>query len=272
MLLEIRHETEYRYSTSANYSIQYARLMPRSDAGQRIVAWRIESPGRRWRQADCYGNVVDVISVVEPHAGIRIVAHGQVETADERGQLIPSDSAVPPLAFALPTAVTAADGAIGGLAADAFGARAPAAIGRAEFERLMAAIGGSIAYEPGKTGVHATAAEALALGAGVCQDMTHVFLAACRARGVPARYVSGYSLHGRSTLASHAWAEAWVAGAHRGAGAWIGCDVSNGRISGPELCRLAIGRDYLDAGPIRGSRIGGAEEGLSVHVTVTGRD
>ena len=272
MLLAIRHETDYRYSTSANYSIQYARLMPRSDAGQRILAWSVESPGRRWRQSDCYGNVVDVISVVEPHDGIRIVAHGQVETADERGQLIPSDSAVPPLAFALPTAVTAADGAIGDLAADAFAGRAPGTIGRAEFESLMAAVGRRIAYAPGKTGVHATAVEALTLGAGVCQDMTHVFLAACRVRGVPARYVSGYALDGRSTVASHAWAEAWVAAAHRGAGAWIGCDVANGRVSGPELCRLAIGRDYLDAGPIRGSRMGGAEEGMSVRVAVSGRD
>ena len=88
MLLDIRHETDYRYSTTANYSIQYARLMPRGDAGQRVLSWRVESPGRRWRQTDCYGNAVDVISVVEPHAGIRIVAHGRIETADDRGHLI----------------------------------------------------------------------------------------------------------------------------------------------------------------------------------------
>jgi transglutaminase-like putative cysteine protease len=29
-------------------------------------------------------------------------------------------------------------------------------------------------------------------GHGVCQDQAHVFIAACRANGVPARYVSGY--------------------------------------------------------------------------------
>ena len=45
MLLEIRHESIYRYSTTANYSIQYARLMPRSDAGQRVLNWRIDAPG-----------------------------------------------------------------------------------------------------------------------------------------------------------------------------------------------------------------------------------
>lgn len=269
MLLEIRHETNYRYSTTANYSIQYARLMPRSDAGQRILSWRIESPGRRWRQTDCYGNVVDVISVVEPHAGIRIIAHGRIETADDRGHLIPADSAVPPLAFALPTPVTQPDAAIRALAFEAFGERASNTIGRSECEHLMALVGTRIACQTGKTGLHATAAEALALGAGACQDLTHVFLAACRAGGVPARYVSGYVLDSRSADASHAWAEAWIAEAHRGAGAWLGFDVVHKRLSGPELCRLAIGRDYMDAGPLRGSRMGGAGEELTVSVSVS---
>ena len=89
------------------------------------------------------------------------------------------------------------------------------------------------------------------------------------AGGVPARYVSGYVLDSRGTAASHAWAEAWIAEAHRGAGAWLGFDVAHKRLSGPELCRLAIGRDYMDAGPLRGSRMGGAEEGLTVRVSVS---
>lgn len=269
MLLLIRHETIYRYSTTANYSIQYARLMPRSDAGQRVVSWRIESPGRRWRQTDCYGNVVDVISVVEPHAGMRIVAQGQIETADDRGHLIPADSAVPPLAFALPTPVTEADAAIRALAFEAFGERASNTIGRTQCEHLMALVGARIACQTGNTGHHARAAEALALGAGTCRDMTHVFLAACRASGLPARYVSGYVLDSRSATAPHAWAEAWIAEAHRGAGAWLGFDLAYKRLSGPELCRLAIGRDYMDAGPLRGSRMGGAGEELTLRVSVS---
>jgi len=152
MLLEIRHETIYRYSSTANYSIQYARLMPRSDAGQRVLSWRVESPGRRWRQTDCYGNVVDVISVVEPHSGIRIVAQGRIETADDRGHLIPADSAVPPLAFALPTPVTEADAAIRALAFEAFSGRASNTIGPAECEHLMALVGARIACRAGNTG------------------------------------------------------------------------------------------------------------------------
>lgn len=269
MRLEIRHETVYTYSTPASYSIQYVRQTPRSEGGQRILSWSIDSPGRRWRQTDAYGNSVLVISLTEPHSEIRVVAQGQVETVDERGMVMPHDSAVPPLAFALPTPLTLSDDAIRALAAEAIPGSGAEAAAQAPLEKLMNTVAKRMAYVLGTTDVHATAAEALKQGSGVCQDLTHVFLAACRARGVPARYISGYLLDDASHVASsHAWAEAWIAEANRGAGAWLGFDVTQNRLAGPELCRLAIGRDYLDASPIRGMRLGGAEEVMKVDVTV----
>jgi len=48
MLLDIRHETLYRYAVPASYSLQYMRLWPRADGGQRVLHWRIDAPGRRW--------------------------------------------------------------------------------------------------------------------------------------------------------------------------------------------------------------------------------
>ena len=273
MLLDIRHETTYRYAQAASYSMQYIRLFPRTDGGQRILAWQIESPGRRWRQTDAYGNQVYAMSLTDTHHEIRITAYGQVETSDERGLLLPHDSSVPPLAFALQTPLTAADAAIEKLAGSTLGeAHGMGVSSRDALQALMEAIFQRVAYTKGSTEVTATAAEALAQGEGVCQDMAHLFLAACRARGVPARYVSGYLLteddqHG----ASHAWAEAWVADAHRGTGAWLGFDVTNNRLAGPELCRLAVGRDFMDAGPIRGMRIGGVDEEMHVRVAVAGQ-
>ncbi len=266
MLLDIRHETLYRYSTTARYSIQSMRLSPRSDAGQRIRHWKIEAPGRRWRQFDAYGNAVDTISIVEPHDEVSVIAMGQVETADERGQFLPEDSSVPPLAFALPTATTMPDDSLAALGGKVLGAGAP---GVAGFEHLMNAVCSHLEYKPGSTDVYATAAEVWALGKGVCQDMSHVFLAACRSMAVPARYVSGYVLDPGRPAASHAWVEAWVAEARRGAGAWIGLDIAHNRLAGPELCRVAVGRDYMDAGPIRGARLGGVEEVMSVRVLVS---
>ena len=62
----------------------------------------------------------------------------------------------------------------------------------------------SMTYRWGATGIRTTAAQALELGAGVCQDYAHVMLAVCRACGLPSRYVSGHLLGQGGT---HAWVE-----------------------------------------------------------------
>jgi transglutaminase-like putative cysteine protease len=79
--------------------------------------------------------------------------------------------------------------------------------------RLAFAVADAIAYRPGVTHAHTTAAEALALGEGVCQDHAHALIACARVRGIPARYVSGYlfaSEDGTPHEAAHAWAELHV--------------------------------------------------------------
>ena len=275
MLLDIHHETVCRHALAATYSMQYVRLFPRTDGGQRILSWSIDSPGRRWRQTDAYGNQVYAMSLTETHDEIRIVAYGQVETAEERGLLLPHDSNVPPLAFALQTPLTAADARIEKLASASLGeAHGIGVSGRDGLKALMGAVFQEVAYIKDVTEVadaSATAKQALERGNGVCQDMAHVFIAACRARGIPARYVSGYLLtEVKEHTSSHAWAEAWVADAHRGNGAWLGFDITNNRLAGPELCRLAVGRDVMDAGPIRGMPLGGVEEKMHVRVSVAG--
>ena len=66
MMLDIVHETVYRYAVPASYSLQVMRLWPRADAGQHVLGWTLEAPGRRWTQTDAFGNVVHVTSLVEP--------------------------------------------------------------------------------------------------------------------------------------------------------------------------------------------------------------
>ncbi|HBH39964.1 MAG TPA: transglutaminase [Curvibacter sp.] len=273
MLLDIRHETLYRYAVPAGYSLQYMRLWPRADGGQRVLHWRIDAPGRRWAQTDAYGNAIFVTSLTEPHNEVRVVAQGQVETADERGVALPHDTAVPPLAFAQPTPLTAADAAIEALAREVLVSVQPQDLEHpGALQPLVDAVFARVAYVQGVTDVSHTAAEVLRQGQGVCQDMAHVFLACCRARGIPARYVSGYLLTDASHAASHAWVEAWLPRARGGAGAWVGFDVTHQRLAGPELCRLAVGRDYADASPMRGIHVGGAGEALTVSVAVQGAD
>ena len=59
-------------------------------------------------------------------------------------------------------------------------------------DRLMAAVRSRLVYEKKVTTARTPVGEALRLGRGVCQDFAHLFLAACRGIGLPARYVSGY--------------------------------------------------------------------------------
>jgi transglutaminase-like putative cysteine protease len=91
----------------------------------------------------------------------------------------------------------------------------------------------------------------------VCQDHTHVFLACCRALGLPARYVSGYLYSQDSEhVASHAWAEVWQDGS------WHTFDVTNQTRLPRHHLKLAVGLDYMDACPVRGVRFGGGIESL----------
>jgi transglutaminase-like putative cysteine protease len=93
-----------------------------------------------------------------------------------------------------------------------------------------------------------------------------VLVACCRAAGVPARYVSGYFNAGDTgEIASHAWADVWLGPEH----GWLSLDVTHAEQTGGQHCRLAVGRDYLDAAPVRGVRRGGGHESMTVTVRVT---
>jgi transglutaminase-like putative cysteine protease len=114
----------------------------------------------------------------------------------------------------------------------------------------------SMTYRYDVTGVRTTAAEALALGAGVCQDYAHVMLAACRACGLPSRYVSGHMVGQGGT---HAWVEVVLPDAGgRDAIAWA-FDPTHASRAGLGYVTIAVGRDYADVAPTSGTyRSGGA--------------
>jgi transglutaminase-like putative cysteine protease len=264
MQLHIRHETLYEYEELVSYSIQALKLTPRPDPGQRIVSWRVHAPGERLEQVDPYGNLTQVMTLETPHRAMRIVVEG-VADVDDDTPLLPADTGgLSPLAYLAPTPLTQPDPALRQLAERHLG-RHPASPGA--LMDLVAGIRAAVAYEPGITDVTHAAAEALDLGVGVCQDQAHVLVACCRAAGVPARYVSGY-FHGGDTgeVASHAWADVWL-GMEPG---WLSLDVTHAERAGARHCRLAVGRDYLDAAPVRGVRRGGGRESMAVTVRVTG--
>lgn len=115
-------------------------------------------------------------------------------------------------------------------------------------------------YTPGATNVSTTAAEALSLGKGVCQDYTHVFLTFCRHFGIPARYVSGLP---EGEGASHAWGEIWYKGIWYGIDPTRNCDVDE------RYLKLCTGRDFRDCPIERGVFWGCGSQMQTVFMKVT---
>jgi transglutaminase-like putative cysteine protease len=266
MLLHIRHETRYQYDEPVQQSVQSLKLTPRREHGQRALSWRMSTPGRRTEQVDGHGNVSHLLTVDEPHREIRIVVEGEVDVRDD-GALLFERGPIAPLAYLAATPLTAADAAIGALAAANLGAGNFGAVHAtsAQLLALAESVRTAVQYRPGTTTVTDTAVSALRRAEGVCQDQAHVFLACCRAARVPARYVSGYLLAGGvNDAASHAWVDVW----QEADSAWLGVDVTHAGLARADHCRLAVGRDYLDAAPVRGVRRGGGNETLHVNVHV----
>jgi transglutaminase-like putative cysteine protease len=260
MQMHIRHETRYSYQRPIKYSVQSLHLTPRRDPSQRSLSWNITAPGRRLEQIDAYGNVSHLLTVDEPHREIQIVVRGVVETTDTEGRL--DDGPLSPLAYLSPTLLTAPNEDIKAFAQSALGHETDP---RARAYALAEAVFDAVRYRPGTSEVQDTAATVFKSGEGVCQDHAHVFLSAARAGGMPARYVSGYLYTGdTSDAASHAWVDVWL-GADRG---WQSIDVTHKRPAVRTYCRLAVGRDYLDAAPVRGVRNGGGGESMEARVLV----
>jgi transglutaminase-like putative cysteine protease len=269
MRLSIVHETKYRYTSPANYTIQYLRLSPQSTIQQKVLSWNLDLPGPARPFVDGFGNAAHVLVIDKPHQEIRIRARGEVEVADEPLTL-PDTGPHRPDLYMRSTELTAQDQALMEFT-DGF-RRQTADSRAAALESLMVAVREKVDYQPGVTHVKTSAAQAFARGAGVCQDHAHVFVSCCRQLSIPARYVSGYLApkngpsngNGDETeMASHAWAEAWIEGV-----GWQGFDVANQVRAHGRHVRVAVGLDYLDACPVRGFHRGGSGESLGVEVHV----
>ena len=262
MRLKIIHRTEYAYSEPVAYALQRLRLVPYSDQSLKVLDWALAIEGAKQEVAfvDQYGNETRLVSVSGEPRTISVEARGDVETVDNAGVVGQHRGFAPLWLFHHETPLTRPGEGIEALAASIGGAR--------ELDRLhalMHAVADQVGYETGRTASDTTAEDAFARKSGVCQDHAHIMIAATRLLGMPARYVSGYLKLDEATeqAASHAWAEAYVQGL-----GWVGFDPSNRMSPDGRYVRLATGRDYRDAAPISGIRLGSSEELLTVQITV----
>lgn len=263
MRLHIRHETRYSYEHPPRLVVQALHLWPAASHMQTVRKWNVRIDGQRlWPSCDDgFGNPVATHTLDRKVSGLEIVVRGIVTTRDTAGVHQGNAETLPPAFYMLPTALTQGTPALANLARKAAGNGD--VIER--LHRLLLAIREHVDYVPNSTQVTTTATEAFAKGAGVCQDHAHIMIAAVRALGLPARYVSGYLRPMSSDMdaASHAWTEVFVTGM-----GWVGFDAANRQCPDAHYVRVACGRDYRDAAPIRGLHVGGSAEELAVKVSI----
>lgn len=265
MRIRINHETIYRYEMPAKSAIELLRLTPRNHDGQYVVRWRIDvsEDCRLEQHEDAFGNLTHTFTVDGPISELRIGVSGDVETQDTAGVVRGTLERFPPSLFLRQTGLTKPDGAIIAFADDgALAADAPLV----RLHALQSRIHESFSFDADPTNTGTSAAEAFALKRGVCQDYAHVFIAAARHLGIPARYIGGHFLRSDDATiqeAGHAWTEAYVADL-----GWVGFDPTNGISTTDAHVRVAVGLDYLGAAPIRGTRMGGTGETMAVTVQV----
>lgn len=256
MRISIGHVSRYTYAEPVTYAIQTLRLTPPSFQGQRVIEWMIQAPGMASAQVfrDSFGNVCHQVSYSGVINESVILAKGVVDIEDRAGLVQGLFETTPIRVCKRVTEKTVASEAIKDLAQRT--CPMPNING---FHRLMNAIRDEVDYQTGATHQQTSAAAAFEAGRGVCQDHAHIFIAAARSLGVPARYVSGYFVTGADEPAEahHAWAEVWVDGL-----GWVGFDAANRLCPTDHYVRLATGLDADSAAPIKGTRLGGGTNEL----------
>lgn len=290
MLLHVEHLTHYDYRPAASEARHLLRLRPREDA-QQLLQHELQIEPRppsidHWQ--DSFGNATHFFSLTAPHGSLSVRSRSVVqtrpaktpvstttwETVRERLRYARQHPPVAASEFVAPSELITPHADFLDYARPSF---APGCTLVDAAMDLMHRVHADFRYAPDATQVNTPVIDALRMRQGVCQDFAHVMVACLRASGLAARYVSGYMLTeppaGQPRLigadASHAWCAVWVAQSpHDTDGFWLELDPTNDRMPGEDYVRLAIGRDYADAAPMRGVIHGAASHTLRVEVTV----
>ena len=280
--LEVEHLSSFHYEEPVRGSVMLLRLQPREDHGQRLLGFslEIEPLAEPTGTRDAFGNVCHLVNVHREHFRSTVRSRALVVTApaptlpermaaDAWGELARMADPVRYWEYLSPSLFVHP-----GPVLDSFAearAIAPSSDPLTTLLETGRALHAAFTYTPGSTAVDSPMERILETRRGVCQDYTHVMIALGRSWGIPSRYVSGY-LHlegaaGEQTPegASHSWAEFLLPEI-----GWFGIDPTNDCIADHRHVRIAVGRDYADAAPTRGTLFGGGEAKLEVRVKVAG--
>ncbi len=291
MILEVSHRTLYRYSAPVSQSQHLVHMSPRVSLRQitRRHSLTVEpAPASRTDGIDAFGNPVVSLDIESSHKEFVLLARSTVETALARPINLAATSGWDQLDTSLNATgfgsnsrpdleviqyrclsrLTPASLELADYAAASFQPGRPTMEACMDLVRRVYA---DFKFDPTATDISTPVSQVFKQRRGVCQDFSHLTLAALRSHRVPCRYVSGYILTRpppgqpklQGTDASHAWISAWAPET-----GWVDFDPTNGLIVGDEHVTIAHGRDYNDVSPISGVLIGGGAHTVSVAVDV----
>ena len=277
MRYRVRHKNRYQYGQPVSLCHSLACLLPRDTLNQQILSARLTvlpvAEDLQERQ-DLFGNRISRFSVEEVHSELNVLAESELEVRATRVEFdrdidwtesleIPAKTRL----YCRPSAyVSTSDRDIQAFADRFF------RLGCGLLEATKALneyIFHEFVYDQNFSNVETPVHLVLQEGRGVCQDFAHLMLSTLRAKGIAARYVSGYletepppgqvKLKGADT--SHAWVSVFISGT-----GWIDFDPTNGILPSDRHVTLAWGRDYADVVPLKGLMIGGSQHALEVSV------
>lgn len=282
MRFRVSHTTEYKYAVPASESFAELRVWPQTNASQRVLERHLDiSPTAKVdHYVDYFGNNVEFFTIPNRHNSLTVTSEALVETR-----------LVEPPAAALDISVGEVRQIFNSMRYQLFEYLEPSfhvplnqhGRIRKRFFNQADAYGDSLRtlyrwifenfkYQSGQTDISTPIADVVKKRRGVCQDFAHLMLAILRSNGIPARYVSGYieaydpektdaTMVGAA--ASHAWVEVYLPG-----GTWWGLDPTNNQSVGERHIEVAVGRDYRDVAPMRGTYKGATDQRLNVIVSL----
>jgi len=277
MNVTVKHSSRYSYSKPVSLQPHIIRLQPRCDGTVRLLRFetKIEPiPITLSSCLDIEGNSVLHAWFRDPTTRLSIETSFEVETARDN----PFDYLLSAAAENLPIAY-----------GDVLKASLAGYLLRMENEGTVADFGRSVAEAAGRrtldflnalnseiyrscpisireTGAPFPPAYTLAHRQGSCRDVAVLFIDACRAVGIAARFVSGYrhGSVGRQRRYMHAWAEVYLPG-----GGWRGYDPTHDMAVNDEYVVVAASREPFGATPIEGGFRGtGATSSLEAHIEI----
>lgn len=275
-VFKIHHITKYEYDWPVKESINEIRIFPYQCLEQEVLQHQviITDDPYVFTFTDYWGNIAGTFNLLSPHNELIIESKLLIRTThpetidvnynsgfDELEKEVNSHLRM--IELASEDFIKEQDAINDIIASIHHSSRSVAAV----VEECNNYIYNNFQYIKGITSTETTVDEILDHKGGVCQDFAHVLLQLLRTMKIPSRYVSGYICPNKTGMrgegATHAWVEAWVPGY-----GWAGIDPTNNVWVTNKHVKLAVGRNFNDCTPMKGTFKGIAEQRLSVYVSV----